>query len=98
MVKKGSFVQIKVIVLKPSERSKNIPDDTKNVPFVMWIKGILQEDAELGQQATIMTETHRIETGTLIEVNPAFKHGFGDYVEALNTIKEIISLEMEDVS
>ncbi|NYB75393.1 2-amino-4-ketopentanoate thiolase, partial [Sedimentibacter hydroxybenzoicus DSM 7310] len=44
MIKKGEWVLIHRNVLEPSERAPQVPDDTKQVPLEMWIKGYLQED------------------------------------------------------
>jgi hypothetical protein len=35
IAKKGDWVQIKRIVLKPEERSSNVPEDTSRVPLEM---------------------------------------------------------------
>ena len=45
MAKKGDWVQIHNIVLKPEERSSALPEDTKKHPLEMWVKGYLQADA-----------------------------------------------------
>jgi hypothetical protein len=39
IIKKGSWVQIHYIVLQPSERADNVPEDTKQVPLELWVKG-----------------------------------------------------------
>ena len=46
MAKKGDWVQIHNIVLKPEERSSALPEDTKKHPLEMWVKGYLQADAK----------------------------------------------------
>lgn len=86
MVKKGEWVRIHKIILQPSERAPQVPDDTKKVPLEMWDKGYLQADAEIGDQVEILTVTGRRETGTLIEVNPTYQHGFGTFVPELLAI------------
>ena len=65
MVKKGSWVSITHTILTAQERTASLPEDTSGVPFVMWVKGHLLEDAEIGQQAKVRTKTGRIEEGTL---------------------------------
>ncbi len=37
--KKGDWVQIHQIVLKPEERAPQVPEDTKKVPLEFWVKG-----------------------------------------------------------
>lgn len=88
MVKKGEWVLIHRIVLEPSERAPHVPDDTKKVPLEMWVKGYLQEDAEIGNEVTVLTRTKRKEHGTLLEVNPYYKHNFGKFVPELLKINE----------
>jgi len=83
-VKKGQWVQVHEIVLKPEERTAKIPDDTKKVPLELWVKGFLNEDSNMGDTAEITTITGRKVSGTLVDVNPVYKYGFGDeYVPEL---------------
>lgn len=86
MIKKGEWVRIHKIILQPSERAPQVPEDTKKVPLEMWDKGFLQEDAEMGNEVTIETVTGRKETGKLIEVNPYYEHDFGKFVPELLVI------------
>lgn len=88
MVKKGEWVIIHRNILEPSERAPQVPDDTKSVPLEMWVKGYLNCDAKIGDTVEITTRTKRIETGTLQEVNPCYKHDFGKFVPELNLISE----------
>ncbi len=96
MIKKDTWVEIHKVLLNPHERSEHIPQDTKRVPFEMRIKGRLLNDAEVGDQVEIETETKRIETGILIKANPYYQHDFGTYVEKVRIMKDIILFEMED--
>jgi hypothetical protein len=86
MIKKDTWVRIHKTILEPSERAPQIPEDTKTVPLEMWDKGFLEADAEIGDEVTIKTVTGRKETGTLIEVNPYYEHGFGKFVPELLAI------------
>jgi hypothetical protein len=86
MVKKGDWVRIHKIILQPSERAPQIPDDTKKAPLEMWTKGYLDADAEIGDEVSITTATDRKETGKLVEVNPYYEHDFGKFVPELLTI------------
>ncbi len=83
MVKKGEWVRIHKVILKPEERAPQVPDDTKKVPLEMWVKGFLQEDANFGDTVEIETVTGRKETGELIELNPYYTHNFGVFVPEL---------------
>ncbi|MCK9217724.1 MAG: 2-amino-4-oxopentanoate thiolase subunit OrtA [Firmicutes bacterium] len=90
----GDWVQIHQIVLKPEERGVNIPDDTKNVPLELWVKGFAQNEATIGEEIRIKTVTGRMISGTLHQVNPKYIHNFGEYVPELTKIdmqlKEIL--------
>ena len=86
MVNKGEWVRIHKVILKPSERAPQVPDDTKKVPLEMWVKGYLESDAEIGTEVSVTTQTGRKETGTLIEVNPYYEHDFGNFIPELLAI------------
>ena len=94
MVKKGEWVRIHKIILQPSERAPQVPEDTKKVPLEMWDKGYLQEDANMGDEVKVITVTGREETGTLIEVNPYYTHDFGTFVPELL----VISKQVRDIT
>lgn len=80
---KGEWVQIHQIVLKPEERAPQVPEDTKKVPLELWVKGILQHDANIGEKAEIVTMTGRKVEGELVQANPPYVHTFGDFVPEL---------------
>lgn len=88
MIKKGEWVLVHRNVLEPSERAPQVPDDTKNVPLEMWVKGYLQEDANVGDEVTVITRTKRVEHGTLLEANPYYKHNYGKFVPELLKVNE----------
>lgn len=90
MLEKGAFVRIRKTILTPQERSSNLPEDTKKVPYKMWVKGILQEESELFDNGTIKTIDGRIETGRIKEHNPAYKHNYGSYVPEAQTLRNVI--------
>ena len=75
--KAGDFVRIHNIVLKVGERADNLPEDTKKVPLEMWDKGFLGEEVE------VITITGRKIKGTLVEINPVFRHNYGEFVPEL---------------
>jgi hypothetical protein len=78
--KKGDWVQIHQIVLKPEERPAHLPEDTKKVPLELWVKGFIEHDANIGDEVEIITLTGRRVKGELVEVNPKYEHGFGEFV------------------
>ena len=70
MVQKGTWVRIKKILLPVGQRAPQDPEDTRNTPLVMWTKGFLAADANLGDEVQVTTAADRVETGTLVEVDP----------------------------
>lgn len=92
--KKGDWVQIHQIVLKPEERAPQVPDDTKKVPLELWVKGYALAEAEVGAQIEIETTTGRKVKGDLVAVNPRYIHSFGEFVPELlrvdRQVKEIL--------
>ncbi|MDR2739780.1 MAG: 2-amino-4-ketopentanoate thiolase, partial [Treponema sp.] len=83
MIAKGSWVLIHRNIMEPSERAPQVPEDTKKVPLEMWVKGNIEADTKIGTEAEVLTRTGRRERGTLLEVNPTYTHGFGDFVPEL---------------
>ncbi|MDD2714310.1 MAG: 2-amino-4-oxopentanoate thiolase subunit OrtA [Candidatus Wallbacteria bacterium] len=86
MVKKGTFVQIEKMILKPGERAANIPEDTKKVPYMMWVNGFLKMDAKIGDEVEIKTLIGRTIRGRLVAENPAYTHNYGKPVLELMEI------------
>lgn len=82
-VEKGTWVKIYDVVLQPNERAPQLPNDTKEVPLEMWVRGFLQEDANIGDIVVINTINGRSEKGRLVEVNPHYEHDFGKFVPEL---------------
>ncbi len=90
MIDKGSWVQIRRVVLAPKERPETLPEETRRVPLLLWIKGYLLAAAEIGDHVRIKTLTGRCEEGVLTAVNPTFAHTFGEFVPELLQIDRIV--------
>ena len=72
------------MVLAPEERAPQVPEDTKQTPLMMWLKGFLIDDeAKIGDEVSIKTLSGRITRGKLVEINPRHIHNFGDPVHEL---------------
>lgn len=95
MIDKGTYVRIRKTILKPEERSANLPKDTSRVPFKIWEKGFLQEDADLFDIVTIKTLYGREVTGRLKEANPPYRHSYGCFVPEILTLRDIIQTDMD---
>ncbi len=84
----GSWVEIHRIVLPAGERAPQVPEDTKHVPLEMRVKGFLAAPAAIGEEVEIVTRSGRRLRGRLVEVAPAYTHGFGAPLPELVTIGE----------
>ena len=82
-VTKGTWVQIEQVLLTPDERAPTLPEDTRQVPYVLRVSGFLLEDAELGREARIRTLIGRELSGALRTLNPSYTHSFGETVPEL---------------
>lgn len=98
MAKKGDWVKIHNVILEPSQRVSNLPEDTKKVPLEAWTNGFLNEDGEIGQVVSITTLSGRSITGTLTEINPRYIHDFGNPVPELLKIGPILKKQIEEGS
>ncbi len=90
MAKKGDWVLTHTIVLTPDQRAPQVPEDTHRVPLEMWVKGRLTANAEIGEQVTVITRTGREVSGKLLEVNPCYRHDYGDFVPELLEIGDTV--------
>lgn len=82
-----TWVDVYHIVLANSERAPQAPDDTRQVPLEMSVKGFLiQHDAAIGDDVDILTPAGRTLSGTLAAINPAYTHTFGTPIPELSSI------------
>ena len=86
MINKGTWVRIKKVLLAVGQRAPQDPDDTKATPLVMWTKGFLTADAEIGDQVEVLTAADRLEVGELVEQNPYYTHSYGKCIPELMQI------------
>ncbi|MCL2008877.1 MAG: 2-amino-4-oxopentanoate thiolase subunit OrtA [Treponema sp.] len=93
--KKGQWVQIGSTVLEPEGRAPQVPDDTKQVPFLMWVKGYLNADSKIGDECEITTVTGRVIKGTLQEIEPTYTYNFGKYIPELGVISGQVKKMLE---
>ena len=81
MANKNEYVRVHRNILEAAERTGKLPEDTKNVPLEMWVKGWLQdEEAQIGDTVTVKTVVGRLETGVLMEEKPVYNLNYGEYV------------------
>ncbi|MEW5813871.1 MAG: 2-amino-4-oxopentanoate thiolase subunit OrtA [Spirochaetota bacterium] len=77
MIKKGTWVEIRKVVLEAGERAPHLPEETSKVPLEMRVCGFLQQDADLGATTEILTRSGRRLKGILAEGQPSYHHTFG---------------------
>lgn len=76
--KRGDFVQIHKVILKPGQRPETLPECTRSVPYECRVKGFLiDESADIGEEVKIETFIGREILGILEQVNPVYDHNFG---------------------
>ncbi len=85
-IKKGSWVQIEQTLLEPGERAPQVPKETQQTPLKLWVKGYLQEDAEIGERVRIKTIIGRRLEGKLLAENPRYEHDFGRPIPELLSV------------
>jgi hypothetical protein len=96
VVPAGTRVQIHYTLLTAEERSPNLPEDTRALPYEVRAKGLLIADGREGERVTIRTQAGREIAGTLVVVDPGDDHGFGRPQPALvRAIGEITALREE---
>ena len=76
---KNTWVEIGGIVLQKDERAPNLPDDTKQVPLEMRVKGFLLHDAEKVREADIVTLSGRTVRGTRLFVKDEAANPSGSF-------------------
>ncbi len=93
----GSWVQIHDIELAAEERAPQVPEDTGRVPLEKWIKGFLQEAAELDEEVEIETVIGNKYRGRLVDADPSYDHSFGKAVpELLQVGRELKEMLREE--
>jgi hypothetical protein len=96
IVPANSWVEIHAIVLEASQRAPHLPEDTKQVPLEMRVKGFLVSEANLGEEVEIMTAAGRRLRGTLVSINPPYDHGFGAPIPELAAIGSEVRALLRD--
>jgi len=86
LIGKGTWVEIHRIVLLAGERAPQVPDDTRQFPLEMRVKGFLVAPASAGEEAEIVTLVGRRLRGVVRQINPAYTHGFGAPIAELSGI------------
>lgn len=94
VIQKNMYVEVHNVIFEGGKRTAKLPDDTKNVPYEMYQKGFLIDDASIGEIVKIETITGRIVKGKLVRVNPTYDLGYGSFVPHILKIKKILRDEI----
>lgn len=81
-----TWVRIQCEALQPGERAPHVPRATARTPLLFRVNGWTAEDSKHGDDAWVETAAGRRIRGTIVEVNPAYQHGFGRPHPALQKI------------
>lgn len=82
--KAGDLVEIEEILLNVGQRAPQVPEDTKKVPLIQWIKGaLITKQANIGDMVEIKTLIGRCVKGKLVTINPKYIHNFGENIQEL---------------
>ena len=95
-IKQGTWVEIYKVVLTAEERAPQVPDDTREAPLEMRVRGWLVAPANLNEEVEIKTPTGRCLRGRLVEINPAYTHGFGVPIPELTSIGSEVRAMLRD--
>jgi hypothetical protein len=60
----------------------------------MWVKGFLNEEAQIGDTVTVTTVNDRKATGTLVAIEPTFSHSFGKFMPEVVAIDKMLRQEL----
>ncbi len=93
--RKNDWVEVEKPVLLPEQRSSHLPEDTKKVPIMMWVKGfLLDESASIGDTVKISTLTDRSVEGKLVQINPKHEYDYGESIPELIQIGQELKQEL----
>jgi hypothetical protein len=85
-IAKETWVEIHRVLLNKEDRAPQVPQDTREVPLEMKVKGFLLHEASPGDEVEVITAAGRKIQGTLIAVNPSYDHTFGPPIPELSMI------------
>ncbi len=96
MSKKGDWVRIHSVILEPDERAAQVPADTSKVPFEMWVKGELLQDAQVGETVCVRTAAGREVCGSLLLDGLDYSHSFGHFIPELRQIGPMLHRKLKE--
>ena len=77
------WVEIGFTVLEPGERTGHLPEDTRDAPYYVRVKGFADGEPEVGMTVTVETLLGRQVEGEVLRIDPEYGHGFGRPIQEL---------------
>lgn len=90
------WVEIQWEILPASQRSENLPDDTREVPYLGRVRGLALGRSEPGDQVDVVTLAGRFLSGAVVDTRPGYTHSFGRPLEAWIRMRESIRLMVSE--
>jgi hypothetical protein len=92
----GQWVEVERVLLEPSDRAANLPQDTAAQPLRVWVKGFASDGAAIGAECEIETMTGRTVRGALSAINPGYTHTFGSPPPGIVSIGRDLRMRLAD--
>jgi hypothetical protein len=96
MFEQGSYIEIEKTILTPEERTAQLPEDTKKVPFKLWTKGFACTSGDIGDTVTIETITGRHISGKVTCIAPHYTHSYGEVMPEIMMIGRSLRTFLEE--
>lgn len=92
----GQWVEVERVLLEPSDRAANLPQDTAAQTLRVWVKGFAHDGAAIGEECEVETMTGRAVRGVLSAVNPGYTHTFGAPPPEIVTVGRDLRVRLAD--
>ena len=96
MFEQGTYIEIEKTILTPEERTAQIPEDTKKVPFKLWVKGFALAEGDIGDTVSVKTITGRCVSGKVTCIAPHYRHSYGESMPEIMMIGKALRNLLEE--
>jgi len=96
MFEKGTYIEIEKTILTPEQRTAQIPEDTKKVPFKLWVKGFACTEGDIGDTLSLETVTGRVISGKVTRITPNYTHSYGESIPEIMMIGKSLKAFLEE--
>lgn len=88
------WTEVQWTVLDTSDRSANLPPETRTTPYVARVRG-LAPDPRVGAKTELTTVVGRRVSGVVTELDPGYSHSFGrplpEWVHMRESIRHLLN-------